>query len=421
LSKPFSIRLTREAGTAPVADLEPYEDDVARTLEERWPTLYFPGRLEQLFEHETQHARSRHLVAVGMLWILLGVLSAIVLPVNGERPAPFGMNPAVRLGIVTPICTAVVFAVWWGVRPFVRELLMTLACIIAPASMILTVMFTPGSDIGANRGAMTIILLFITVVVRLRFWFAAAACCSLVAMQVGLPMALGSSLPGSAVLALITIAATLTANHSLEREYRLNYLQRLRGRIQGAQLSAMVQQLHDLSQSDPLTGLANRRAMDTMLENLSTHDERYSVILVDIDAFKAFNDCYGHQVGDDCLRRVAAMLRASLRFTSDRVARMGGEEFAVVLPHTALEDAYTMAERMRKSVHDLVIPHAGSPTGKVVTISAGVSASIGNRSSANVVAEADKALYRAKQLGRNRVEILDFEPHTRPTRLAVIA
>jgi diguanylate cyclase (GGDEF)-like protein len=223
------------------------------------------------------------------------------------------------------------------------------------------------------------------------------------------------------VLALITIAATLSANYSLEREYRLNYLQRLRGRIQGAQLSAMVQQLHDLSQSDPLTGLANRRAMDTLLEELSSRNERYAVILVDIDAFKAFNDCYGHQVGDDCLRRVAAMLRASLRFTSDRVARMGGEEFAVVLPHTALEDAYTMAERMRKSVHDLMIPHAGSRTGKVVTISAGVSTSSGNRSSANVVAEADKALYRAKQLGRNRVEILDFEPHTRATRLAVIA
>jgi diguanylate cyclase (GGDEF)-like protein len=80
-----------------------------------------------------------------------------------------------------------------------------------------------------------------------------------------------------------------------------------------------------------------------------------------------------------------------------------------------------MAERMRKSVHDLMIPHAGSPTGKVVTISAGVSASLGNKSSANVVAEADKALYLAKQFGRNRVEVLDFEPHARPTRLAVIA
>jgi diguanylate cyclase (GGDEF)-like protein len=275
--------------------------------------------------------------------------------------------------------------------------------------MILGVLLNPGIDIGANRGALTIILLFITVVVRLRFWYAATACAALVAFQVLAPLMLHASLPGSVLLSLITIAATLTANYSLEREYRLNYLQRLHGRIQGAKLSTMVEQLHDLSQSDPLTGLANRRAMDTLLQELSARNNRYAVILVDIDAFKAFNDCYGHQVGDDCLRRVAAMLRASLRFTADRVARMGGEEFAVVLPNTGLEDARTMAERMRKSVYDLMIPHRGSATGDIVTISAGVSASAGNTSSAVVVAEADKALYRAKLSGRNRVEVASVD------------
>jgi diguanylate cyclase (GGDEF)-like protein len=126
---------------------------------------------------------------------------------------------------------------------------------------------------------------------------------------------------------------------------------------------------------------------------------------VDVDGFKAFNDSYGHQIGDDCLRRVAAMLRASLRFPTDWIARMGGEEFAVVLPQTALEDARTIAERIRNSIHKLRIPHAGSPTGDVVSISAGVSASPGSTSPNEVVAEADKALYRAKLLGRNRVEV----------------
>ena len=100
--------------------------------------------------------------------------------------------------------------VWYGVRPFLRELLMMLACISAPVSMILGVLYTPGSDIGVNRGALTIILLFITVVVRLRFWFAAVACTVIVALQLGVPMVLQSSLPGSSMLALITIAATLT-------------------------------------------------------------------------------------------------------------------------------------------------------------------------------------------------------------------
>lgn len=410
------IRLSRQDAPPFVTDLAPYEDDVGCALEGKPGRLYFPARLEALFEAETQHARSTHLVGIGILWIAFGLFVAIVLP-SGSNPTPFGMNPAVRVGVVSPLLAAIVFAIWWGVRPFVRELLMMMACIVAPASLILGVMLNPGSDLGASRGALTIILLFITVVVRLRFWFATVACVSLVALQVGVPLVLDVPVPGSGVLSLITIAATLAANYTLEREYRLGYLQRLQGRIQGAQLSAMVAQLHDLSQQDSLTGLANRRALDTLLADLSARRQTFSVILVDVDGFKAFNDCYGHQVGDDALRRIAAMLRASLRFTTDRIARMGGEEFAVVLPQTAPEDARTMAERMRRSILDLQIPHVKSPTGSVVSISAGVSTSSGDMAAADVIADADKALYRAKVAGRNRVEV------ARPTlaRLAVPA
>jgi diguanylate cyclase (GGDEF)-like protein len=112
------------------------------------------------------------------------------------------------------------------------------------------------------------------------------------------------------------------------------------------------------------------------------------------------------------------MLRASLRRVSDRVARMGGEEFAVLLPQTSLEDAYTIAERMRKSVAELRIPHLDSPSGNVVTISAGVSGTSGSVAPDELLAEADRALYRAKALGRNRVEKADAE--AKP-RLAVVA
>jgi diguanylate cyclase (GGDEF)-like protein len=408
---------------APVKDLEPFEEFVAVALERPSRTLYFPAPLERLFERETQHARSSHLVAVGILWIMMGVFVALIIH-NGTGPAPFAMNPTVRLAIITPILAAVVFAVWWGVRPFVRELLMTVACITAPASMMLGVLLNPGSDLGTARGGLTIILLFITVVVRLRFWFAAVACVALVAIQVGVPLALGSPVPGNGVLSLIMIAATLTANYTLEREYRLNYLQRLHGRIQGALLTSMVEQLHDLSQRDALTGLANRRALDSLLEDLCANKTRFAVILVDVDGFKAFNDTYGHQIGDDALRRIGAMLRASLRFTTDRIARMGGEEFVVVLPHTELEDARTMAERMRNSVLDLRIPHVASPTGRIVSISAGVSTSTETSTPAAIVAVADKALYQAKLLGRNRVELAKSdggEPFLPESRVAAIA
>lgn len=407
------LSLTRKPASAPVADLGPYEQDVVHALQAGFRWMSFPSRLEQLFEYETGHARSRHLVEVGMLWVSLGVLYSIF-GLNGlATPLAFGAESAIRVALLTPVLIAITFAIWWGVPPVARESLMTLACIMAPASIILLVTLTQGGDPGANRGALTIVLLFITVVVRLRFWYAVAACLAIAAAQAVVPPLLGAPVPGNVPLVLVTMTATLVANYSLEREYRLNYLQRVFSRIQGAQLAATVEQLHDLSQRDPLTGLANRRVMDSELEELCNQNESFSVIMVDVDGFKAFNDTYGHQIGDDCLKRVAAMLRASLRRTSDRVARMGGEEFAVVLPQTTLEDARIMAERMRKAVADLRIPHAESPTGKVVTISAGVSESVGPTSPADILAEADKAMYRAKSSGRNRVEVANFRQASR--------
>ena len=396
-------RLARHSGNAPVTDLEPYESDVAHALDRGFPWMYFPAPLEQLFERETEHARSRHLVGIGILWIVLGAAYANALYL-GPASAHALTAHALRLGVVTPILIAVTFAIWWGVRPFARELLMMLANIIAPASMILLVTFAQGSDAGVNRGALTIVLLFITVVVRLRFWFAVTACLAIVAVQIGVPSLANVPVPGNVPLVLITIVATLIANYQLERESRLNYLQRLLTRIQGARLAATVVQLHDLAQRDPLTGLANRRAIDAQLEALCERGERFAVIMVDVDVFKAFNDRYGHAIGDDCLRRVAAMLRASLRNTPDQIARIGGEEFVVVLPQTSVENARIMAERMRLAVCDLRIPHAGSPE-TVVTISAGVSGSSAPASAAEMLSGADRAMYRAKSLGRNRVEV----------------
>lgn len=400
------MRLTRHTEVAPVTDLATYEKYVVRMLKRGFRWMYFPARLERLFEYETQIARSRHLVSVGLLWIAVGAIYSIVQAAStASVPNALGLEPFVRLVLITPVLIAVTFAVWWGVRPFVRELLMMLVHILAPATMILIVAIRQGGEAGAQRGALTIVLLFITVVVRLRFWYATAACLAIVTVQVLVAPMLGAPVPGNVPLVLVTIVATLTANYTLEREYRENYLHRVHARIQGARLAETVEKLHELTQADPLTGLANRRGLDKDLEDLRQRNEPFAVILVDIDAFKQFNDGYGHQVGDDCLRRVAAMLRASLRFTTDRIARVGGEEFAIVLPQTALEDARITAERMRNAVHGLRIPHAGSPSDNVVTISVGVSVSAGASSPAEAIDQADKALYRAKANGRNRVEV----------------
>ncbi len=415
-------RLTRHSRKAPVVDLAPFENEVADALDRGFRWMYFPARLEQLFESETQHTRSRHLVGIGILWIALSVVYAFVVPLGPESTHALGVD-TMRVAVVTPILIATTFTIWWGVRPFTRELLMMLANVIAPASMLLIVTFVQGGNAGVNQGALTVVLLFITVVVRLRFWFAVTACLAIVAVQVVVPSLMDVPVPGNVPLVLITLVATLTANYTLEREFRINYLQRLLNRIQGAQIASTVVQLQELSKRDPLTGLANRRALDAQLEALCGTGERFAIIMVDVDAFKAFNDCYGHIVGDDCLKRVAAMLRASLRLASDQIARVGGEEFAVVLPRTSVEDARIMAERMRIAVADLRIPHVGSPE-RVVTISAGVSASSAPASAAETLSGADRVLYRAKSLGRNRVEAAgDAEPEATPRalRLAVPA
>jgi diguanylate cyclase (GGDEF)-like protein len=398
--------LTRKTGAAPVTDLEPYEKEVTGALAKGFPWMTFPKHLEALFEHETGDARGRHLVSVGILWIAIGILYAVASPSDLGAPAGIG-GDAMRLGVVTPIIAVATFAVWWGVRPLVREMLMMLASIVAPASIILLIVVARQGDAGTSRGALSIVFLFITVVVRLRFWYATVACLAIVGVQLIAPAVVHTPMPGNVPLAVVTMAAALTANYTLEREYRLNYLQGVLGRIQGARLAALVEQLRDLSHRDALTGLANRRAMDAQLEQMCGQREQLAAIVVDVDNFKAFNDRYGHQIGDDCLRRIAAMLRASLRRTSDRVARMGGEEFAVLLPQTSVEDACIIAERMRKAVADLRIPHADSSS-SVVTISAGVSgSSSGARSAEDLIADADQALYRAKALGRNRVEKSD--------------
>jgi diguanylate cyclase (GGDEF)-like protein len=143
-----------------------------------------------------------------------------------------------------------------------------------------------------------------------------------------------------------------------------------------------------------------------------------SLVFIDIDHFKKYNDHYGHLAGDDCLRRVAQALQHAVKRPFDLVARYGGEEFAVVLPDTGVPGAKRLAEEMRKAVELLDIAHAASPVSGRVTISAGVAA-IAPEAGAQpdmLIAAADACLYEAKLAGRNRVVIATHDdPRSRPT------
>ncbi len=164
------------------------------------------------------------------------------------------------------------------------------------------------------------------------------------------------------------------------------------------------QQLQNLAAYDELTQVANRRYFDQYLEQLLNGNKKLSLILCDVDFFKAFNDLYGHPAGDRCLHQVAQALKLAVRDV-DLVARYGGEEFVVVLPDTDEEIAAQVARRIQVQVRELKIEHGGSDVSRWVTLSGGfVSAAKDTAITAHALVDyADKALYRAKLSGRNKL------------------
>ena len=192
-------------------------------------------------------------------------------------------------------------------------------------------------------------------------------------------------------------------NTTLIMQERLQLLE-----LRTQQIEQANRDLHRLSHLDSLTGVANRRrfeeALDLEWRRASRTGTPLSLIMIDTDFFKPFNDAYGHQRGDACLTLVANTLRNALNRPGDMVARYGGDEFIILIPGTDAEGAAEIAEAMRVRVEGMEITHKGSPEDKVVTISLGVVTSYPTRgfSTGELIAAADEALYQAKNGGRNR-------------------
>lgn len=180
------------------------------------------------------------------------------------------------------------------------------------------------------------------------------------------------------------------------------------------ELKSLRDQLAELAVTDALTGLKNRRHLERTLTTecarLSRTGEPLSVLMLDIDFFKQFNDTYGHPAGDRCIAMVASTLKRVIKRSSDTSARYGGEEFACLLPNIRMEEAETIAQEIRSQMRALNIPHARSQARPYVTVSIGIATAFctPGLSPEMWVAQADAQLYRSKAGGRDRISAAEF-------------
>lgn len=214
-----------------------------------------------------------------------------------------------------------------------------------------------------------------------------------------------------AVLGLVVILRQLVASR-LNALWLLGQQDRLEAEVKArtADLASAKEALERLATTDQLTGVANRRRFDQVMEEVTASCRRagepLGLLLIDIDAFKAYNDHYGHQGGDDCLREVASAMAREVGRETDTLARFGGEEFAVICPGTPEQGLLVLGERLRAAVESRGLEHRASAYGKTVTISVGAASITPSRhlQDHDLVSFADQALYAAKAAGRNRVE-----------------
>ncbi|MEV8951943.1 sensor domain-containing diguanylate cyclase [Klebsiella quasipneumoniae] len=164
----------------------------------------------------------------------------------------------------------------------------------------------------------------------------------------------------------------------------------------------LIQRLESIANQDALTGTANRRALNAYLAEIWQQNTPLSLMMIDVDYFKRYNDRYGHQAGDECLSSVAQVLKMAVRAEDDLVARYGGEEFVVALPRVPLVHATAIAERIQQKIHEAALPHEASEVASVVTVSIGIVDSDGTVPMETLFARADSALYQAKNKGRNQ-------------------
>jgi diguanylate cyclase (GGDEF)-like protein len=365
--------------------------------------LAFPAWLERHYERGTCRRRCSRLRLYTHCTVF--IYNLFLIPDWLLVPDTIWLALILHFAVVTPWMFFVAWLVGRETRTRVREG----AAASVPVAIVLQILtifwFSSSADLGHYQYFVLLTVLFTNTVLRLPFPYAVGVsiCVAVLHGAVVIASAHLSVFVSSVVITTLSAAACLTliSHYYLERDARRTYLHTLRDRLRHAETDAAAKR-------DALTDLGNRHFLTARIEELWRRqpDVAFSVaaIMLDIDHFKPFNDRYGHVAGDLCLKRVASCVRAELRNDGDTAVRYGGEEILVLLPNAEIHDAVRVAERIRRLVEALAVPHEGLGMRKVVTASLGVAAApVATVSASELISAADAALYAAKRSGRNQV------------------
>jgi diguanylate cyclase (GGDEF)-like protein len=393
--------------------MDPAELEALRQqLNDKGWHLRFPKALEDEFQHDYALRYRTHL----QLAMLLGCFALLACGVVD----PFWMPEAAgRLWTVRALVVAPMVALLLLSRSSLGERHMQFFAAVASC---LAVGGLVGLSLNASEpfnhyysGAITMVMLVVFVLSRMQFnWGVGCAFIMLLTLNVGF---LGFSEANVKLLTInnfVFVASAvfaLVGTFLIERSLRQNYLQSRMLSFQNTDLEESNLRLQYLTAVDGLTQIANRRSLDMTLatewQRSLRKREPIGLVMIDVDHFKLFNDTYGHQAGDECLRGVAGALKEFARRPGDIAARYGGEEFVLVLSNATAQQAQLVAERVRDRIMELAIPHQRSSHGSV-TASFGVASMVPGAHHSGpeaLLLAADQALYRAKELGRNRVMV----------------
>lgn len=390
--------------------------EIIRLINSRMYLVKFPIKLEQQYSHQYKNEAAREFRVRGL--IILGLYLYLSAGIYQTIPTSEVRNWVLLYGWVGVI----VFIAWiFSLFKSLAQWFDLYTCIGSSLAIAISFAMTGILDGGGNvlyHAAMMYAVVIIYGFVGMRFYTATLAGWSGGVIGVLITMHFHGQLEWTLLQRTYTFSSFLgmCLAYATDHQHRENYLQSCLIELTRLKMVDQAKQLETLSQRDALTGLANRRHLDEVITSEWNRSIRYktplTVMMIDIDYFKNYNDSLGHQEGDRCLKMIADVLAKSASRSGDLAARYGGEEFLLLFPTTDLTHAVTQAERLIHSVRELAIPHPASPVAECVTISIGVASMTPQlyEQSSEIIKKSDAALYKAKTTGRNRFIIADELP-----------